>query len=310
MPSRKTMHVNRFLTNYSVQWKNEAPVNERLFPPVIVNNESDEYPVYDQAMLFTVYETRRANGARANEIDWKLAAPGTYKCQQHSLKDIVTDRERDNADQPITPDVDTVEFLQGSLDLEKEYRAAQIARNPSNYLSSNTEALTGTSQWSNYSASTPLTDIRTMRTAVFKASRQRPNTIVLPWDVAETLSFHPTILDLIKYTHNNIMLEDSQLPNKLFGMDVVVAGMGYNTANAGQTASIADVWGTDVVVAYVSPSAKLKDISYGKTFRTEKYVRKWRDEEREGDMIECNDINVVQLVAAACGFLLQTATAS
>lgn len=309
MPSRKTMHVNRFLTNMSVQFKNAEAVNEALFPSVIVQNESDEYPIYDQAMLFTVYETRRANGARANEIDWKLSTPGVYKCIQHSLKDIVTDRERDNADQPINPDIDSMEFLQQALDLEKEYRAAQLARNTANYLSTNHSALSGTSQWSDYTNGKPLNDIRTMRTAVFQASRMKPNTIVLPWTVAETLSFHPTILDLIKYTHDNILLQDSQLPSVLFGMKVIVAGAGYNTANAGQAAAIADVWGKDVICAYVDPGAKLKSISFGKTFRKEKYVRKWRDEEREGDMVECNDINVVQMVAAACGYLLQTAVA-
>lgn len=309
MPSRKSLHVNRFLTNMSLQYKNQAFANEQLFPPVQVQFESDEIPVYDQAMLFTIYETRRANGGRANEVDWKLANPITYHCTQYSLKDIITDRTRNNTDQPLNLDIDTMEFLQDSLDLEKEYRAATIARNPSNYVAGNTEALSGNSQWSDYTNSDPISDIKTMRKAIFGASRMIPNTIVLPWQVAEVLAYHPKILDLIKYTHSDLLSTDMPLPSKLFGMNVVVAGAGYNTANPGQAAQIADVWGTDVIMAYVDPAPKLKSVSFGKTFRTEKYVRKWRDEEREGDVIEVNDINDVMQIASPCGYLLQHAIA-
>lgn len=147
-----------------------------------------------------------------------------------------------------------------------------------------------------------------MKTAIWQASRKMPNTLELPAEVALTLANHPDIIDLRKYTDPKL-INDTGLPTKLLGLDVVVGGAGYNTANPGQTASLADVWGTDVIMAYVEKNPKIKSLQYGITFRTTKYVRKWRDEAREGDIVEVNDINDVAIVANGCGYLLQTAIA-
>lgn len=306
MPSLNKVHIDRLLTNYSQRYTNAAFVNEVLFPQVMVEKESDLYAVYGLEM-FNVYESRRANGARSNEIDWTVNN-SRYACEQYSLSDIVTDRERENADQPLTVDVDTLEFLQDTIDLGKEYRAAQIARTASNYTASNTESLSGTSLWSAYSSSTPLTDIKTMKSAIWTASRKNANTIVLPTEVALTLANHPDIIDLRKYTDPNL-INDTGLPTKLLGLNVVIGGAGYNTANPGQTASLADVWGKDVIMAYVENSPKIKSLQYGITFRTQKYVRKWREDAREGDIVEVNDINDVAMVANGCGYLLQNSIA-
>lgn len=306
MPELQSLHIDRLLTNYSQRYKNPQFVNEILFPTVRVQKESDLYAVYGLEM-FNVYESKRANGGRSNEVDWTLTND-RYACEQYSLSDIVTDRDIQNADKPITIQMDTMEFLQDTLDLSKEYNAAQIARNAGTYVNGNTEALSGTSQWNDYTNSTPLKDFSTMQTAVFSASRKMPNVIVIPQQVALVLANHPQILDLRKYTDPNL-LTNSGLPNVLQGMKVVEAGAGYNTANLGQASQLADVWGKDVIIAYTENGPKLKSLTYGMTFRTNKYVRKWRDEEREGFVIETNDIYDLKPIATGCGYLLQTAIA-
>lgn len=306
MPQLKGLHIDQLLTNFSVRYTNAAFVNEMLFPEVKVEKESDLFATYGLEM-FNVYESRRANGGRSNEVDWTVTND-SYRAEQHSLSDIVTDREIANADKPITVEMDTVEFLSDTLMLSKEYKAAQIARNAANYVNGNTEALSGTAQWSDYTNSKPLSDLKTMQTGVFQASRKMPNIVIIPQEVALTLALHPTILDLRKYTDPKL-LTLSGLPPVLQGMKVVEAGAGYNTANPGQTAQLADVWGKDVIVAYSDPKPKIKSLTYGMTFRTNKYTRKWRDEEREGFKIEQNDIYDLKPVATGCGFLLQNATA-
>ncbi|KPV42016.1 hypothetical protein [Alicyclobacillus ferrooxydans] len=317
MPRFGTLHIERNLTNYSQRYNNPNFVNERLFPSTMVKFEADKYIVYGMEH-FNLYETLRANGAESTQVDWTFSE-ASYFAEEHSLRDIVTDRDRANADKPLTLDVDTLELVTDGVMLRKEYAAAEIARNTANYANGNTSALSGTSQWSDYANSTPLDDFKTMQQAVFNASRVYPNTIVLPYSVAITLAYHPTILELVKYNfgpNGQAMLQqlngglgEGLLPNKLFGMDVVVAGAAYNTANPGQQDSLSDVWGTDVVIAYVEKAPKLKSLSYGKTFRTEKYVRKWREESRHGDWVEYNDIYDLALTASATGYLLQTVIA-
>ena len=311
MPKFGLLHVERNLTNYSQRYNNPAFINEKLFPPMMVQFEADKYVIYGQEH-FNLYETTRANGAESAQIDWSFSE-GSYYAEEHSLKGIVTDRDRANADKPLTLDVDTLELVTDGVMLEKEFKAASIARSTANYVTANTTALSGTSQWSDYTSSDPLSDIKTMQTSIFTSSRMYANTIVLPYEVALTLAYHPEILNLVKYTHDNLLQSlmgaDGMLPKTLFGMQVVVGGAAYNGNNPGQSTNLTDVWGKDVIAAYVEQAPKLKSISFGKTFRTEKYVRKWRDEDRHGDWIEYNDIYALALTASATGYLLQNAIA-
>jgi hypothetical protein len=313
MPSYNSLHIERNLTNYSQRYNNPALINEALFPQVMVQYEADKYVVYDLAH-FRLYETLRADRSRAGEVQWKFSED-SYFAQEHSLKGLVTDRERRNADQPLTLDIDTLELVQDGVMLRKEYDAAQLARDPSNYPESNTEALSGTSQWSDYSNSDPLADIKQMQLAVFQASRMYPNTIILPYQVALTLAYHPKILELVKYTHDNLLQSlmgaDGMLPKQLFGMQVVIGGAAVTTAQGEDVSltDLTDVWGKDVIAAYVEQAPKLKSVSYGKTFRTEKYVRKWREEELHGDWVEFNDVYDLKITAAPTGFLLQNVIA-
>lgn len=311
MPQFGQLHIERNLTNYSLKYDNPEFINEKLFPPVPVQKESDKYLVYNLAN-FNLYETLRANGSESAQIDWGFTE-ANYFCEQHSLKDIITDRDRSNADKPLTLDIDTLELVTDGVMLKKEFNAATIATTPSNYITANTEALTGGAQWDQYSTSNPLTQIKQMQLSVFEASRKYTNVLVLPYPVALALAYHPDILELVKYTNSGLLQGltgtaiEGLLPAKIFGMEVVIAGAAYNSANPGQTAALADIWGTNVVAAYVEQAPKLKSISYGKTFRTEKFVRKWRQEERQGDWVEYNDIYALALTASSTGFLLQTA---
>lgn len=310
MPRFGTLHVERNLTNFALRYNNPEYVNEKLFPVVAVKKESDLYVVYNEGMMFQLMETKRANGAVAAEADWNFTQ-ANYFCEQYALKDIVTQRDRENADRPLELDVTTLEYVQNAVMLAKEYAAAQLATTAANYPAANVTALSGTAQWNN-SASTPLQDIQAAQAQIFTASRKYANTLVLGYPVALALAYNSQILELVKYTHDNLLVNlaggdpaGAMLPKYLLGMEVVIAGAAYNTANPGQATELADIWGTNVILAHVSKAPNIKDISFAKTFRTEKYVRKWLDNEREGDWIEFDDIYDVQLVAPATGYLMQ-----
>ncbi|WP_436664227.1 hypothetical protein ACOALA_04070 [Alicyclobacillus acidoterrestris] len=305
---QNNQHIDQYLTDLSMQYTNDEYVAEQLAPAVMVQKESDKIPVYDKGMMFTVFDSLRADKAEANEVDWDLATPVRYQVEEYALADLVSDRERSNADTPLQPDVDTLEFLQNNISLGKEIRVAAALRNASNYSASNVQALSGTSLWDNYSGSShPLDDIKNGQAAVFRSSRKRPNKIEIPYEVALTLSRHPDILELVKYTTNILNVNNEIiLPASLFGMSVVIGSAGYNTSRKGQPVSIADVWGTDVIIGYVDSAPKLKSVSLAKTFRVERYVKKWREEKRSGDMIEVSDLNTEMIIAPDCGFLLQT----
>lgn len=306
------VHVNRPLTNFSLQYRNAAFAAEALFPRLKVENESDSYFIYG-AEAFHLYKTKRADGAEATEIDWSVAASGLYKCEDHALRGLVTDRERANADKPLTLDLDTTQILQDALDLDREYATAALVTNTANYPAGNTQTNSGTSLWSNAN-STPLQDIRAAKSAIYTATLKRPNVIVIPTTVGLTLSTHPTLIDIRKYTDPRL-LSDMGLPPALEGLEVVEAGAGYqagdlNAATSGPAnavANLAQVWGDNVIVAYVEKRPKIKSVTFGMTFWTEKAVKKWRVEERDGDMIQTHDIYDPRSVAMSCGYLIKNA---
>lgn len=99
------------------------------------------------------------------------------------------------------------------------------------------------------------------------------------------------------------MLENGDLPKRIRGMSVIIAGAVANGAIDGATDSIADIWGKNVVLAYINTAnPTVDDISFVYGFRSQQLtVRKWRDDPKKGDFIEmeyCEDIKVVSNVAA------------
>jgi len=69
---------------------------------------------------------------------------------------------------------------------------------------------------------------------VRKQIGRRPNTIIIPEAVADVMKNHSSIIELLKYTKSD-MLENGDLPRRLRGMNVVIAGAVANGAIEGAT---------------------------------------------------------------------------
>lgn len=93
-----------------------------LFPMYPVKGETGSYHVYDAGMLFRVYDTTRADGATARMGDFKITKD-TYFAQEYAFKDKVTDREKDNALNPIDLGIDATRHITEVLRLGREVRA-------------------------------------------------------------------------------------------------------------------------------------------------------------------------------------------
>jgi len=118
MPNLNAVHIDRALTNVSVRYSNPAYVGETMFPVVPVKKESDKYFVYGKEH-YVQHGTLRADGAEANEFNWTVSTD-TYSCEEYALKVPVTDREKSNADSPISPEIDATEMLTDAIKLDWE----------------------------------------------------------------------------------------------------------------------------------------------------------------------------------------------
>lgn len=303
MPNVRAVHIDRPLTNLSIRYANAAFIGETLFPPIKVKKESDVYFIYGKEH-YQRQGTLRAVGAESNEYEWTVST-SSYTAEEYALKAAVADRERANADVPLSLDIDTNESLREAIGLDWEIRYQTLAALTASFASGNTA--TPAIKWDQANAIIQ-TDILLGQETVRRAVQRYPNTIIIPARVAMYVALDSTIQDLIKYTHSNLLLGKPGswlLPPMLWGMKVIVPGSTYNTANEAAAESLSDIWSDTVILAYVNPSPGIKRISWGYTFQPRNWrTKKWREEARESDIIEVSVLRDAKVTCTGCAYRL------
>lgn len=299
--------IDPALSNVSVKYSNDTFIADMVLPVVKVSKQTGKYYIYDKANLRRD-KSNRAAGSAANEIDFGLSLSGVFTCDDHALKGFVADEIQDQAEAALNPLIDETEVITEKLLIDREVAAAALLTSTAN-LTQNT-TLSGTSQWSDYSNSDPIGDIRTARTTIHTNTFKKPNTLIMSKPVFDVLVDHPAIIERVKYSQLGVITEE--LLARVFQVEKVIVGeAGYNTAAEGQTDSLSYIWGKDAIVAYISPVVRLKMLTLGVTFTyMTRIVKRWRDEDREGTYVRIGQDNYVQkLIAAACGYLLKAVVA-
>ena len=308
MQDAQQVHIDAALSNLSRAYKNNAFIAELVAKVMPVGKESGIYFTYGRE-AFKIPNAYRVDGTKSNEVHLKVGQ-ATYFCLGYALSDILTDNVRKQADPAINPEADTAEFITDLMLLQLEDKVATAMTTAANYANSNYTTLSGTTQWSDYSNSNPLTNIKTAKAKIRSLIGREANTIILAGDVAETLSLHPDIKDLRKYTDPNL-LTSAGLPPKILGLSVLEGKATKNTAYENITESMSYVWGNEAIILYLPDRVGLKSLAPWVIFRETGYrsTRKWREEARKGDMIEVEDKYDVKEIADECAYLIVNAIA-
>lgn len=305
-PTSGDMHQNSVLSGVSVMFENDEMVADQVLPVVSVQKDSDVYYKYTRNWRLPKNSGKRAPGAEAAQVEWGLTT-STYTCEEYALKDFVTEKQRDNADTPLNPQVDTTEAVTKLVMLLREKRVADVVTNSSNY--TNNSSLGGTDQWSDSDDSDPIGDVRTAMNTVHKASGKTPNVMVVGKEVHNKLLDHPDILDRIKYSQRGVVNED--ILAQVFDIDqYIVAKALYDSSEESASESLAYIWGKNVALLYVEPSPGLKKVSFGYQFQSRGFrTRMWREDETKNDWIEVEEKRDEHIISGDCGYLYQTVVA-
>ena len=313
------LHIDIALTNISVGFPNTGLVSDQLFPAVPVAKQSNKYYTFGREGWLPEDDVR-APGTEANEIPGMQVSTDTYYANEHALQIAVTDEERENVDSPFSPDRDGTELVTSKIQMGRELAIKSLVTTPANYAAGMTVTLAGTTQWSDYVNSNPISDVRVGRRAVNASIFMDPNTIVIPYQVMSALEDHPDFIERIKYSERAIITPE--IIGGMFGFtNVIIPGTGIVTGNPGQAASLGYLWGKDVLMAYVPARAGLKIPAYAYEFvwgyggARPQIVDRWREDKRASDLLRVRRRYDLKFVAvdgtgkSIAGYLIKSAIA-
>lgn len=306
-------YLDQSLNNVSVGYQNDDYFGEKLFPVTPVKQRSARYWVFGLEK-FNLYETIRANRAEAREIaPWSLSNE-TFFCDDHSLKDSISDEDRANAANGTDLEVNTVENLTDSILLDFEYRVQTAIMGAGSKVPNVTLATTG--QWSDFINSDPIAAVEAAKTVIKQTIAKTPNTMAVSYPVFAALRQHPRIIDRFKYTQVGIITAD--MLKSAFGVDkFYVMGAEYNANNEGQLPSLSFVWGKNALLAYTVDSPMLREPTLGYTARWifgapelgGTLTKRYRVESKMADVIEIHRYDDIEVVSPGAGYVWLNAVA-
>jgi hypothetical protein len=305
-----SIRVSQPLTNISVQYKNKEYIAGQILEDFPVKHESDQYWIYTSD--FRIPQTLRANKSVAKMETWS-ASTSTYYVNEHALKDVVSDRDRANAVAPLELERDATEYLTDKILLRQEYEVMKLLFTTTTF--SYTETLnTATSFNYNTTTSAPIQKILTGTAYVLGHSGIEPNIGVTNRAVFDSLRENPNVYGRIQYVERAIMTKE--LLAAVFDIDSLYVGKAiYDTNREGAAESLTAIWPADFLLMYKNPRTSLRAVTSALNFRMMGWgspyrVKKWRDEEIEGDYIEVQTMFKPSAIATQTAYLIKSANLS
>lgn len=311
-PDTRDVHVDAILTQYSLAYQNLDYIADRIFPVVGVQKQSDKYFTYTKSFWFRDLAQLRAPATESVGSGYEVST-AAYFADNYAFHMNVADEVRANADNPLRPDQEAVNYVTDRLALLRERKWVADFFTTSVWGTDNTTA----TDWSTYGTSDPIGDIETAMNTMRKTTGKRPNTLVMGADVWSSLRNHPDLIDRIKFTQKGLVskdlfasLTDLSADNILIGEAIV------DTSEEGAASSFADIWGKHALLLYVDPAVSTMTPTAGITFvwnrfggGAPQYMRRLRLDKIMADRIEGLSYWDQKLVASDLGYFFSSIVA-
>jgi hypothetical protein len=299
------------LTNVSQAFYNDPSqwIADLLAPTVMVPKKTFNIWFYGKDTLKQALDDTRTRFGKTKIVNGSITSKAFGPLRGHELMDGIDFDQDEMAETPLDFEIDITNYLSEKLAITKELSVHTLLTNASTI--TNNVTLSGASQWSNYSSSTPLDDIRlgfdTQRLYGLKPA----NTIAFSYQTFSWLSRHPQLIEMVKYA-GVVQLTEEQMLGLLkpYGVSrILVSSATYDSAAEGLTASNSYIWGGDVLIGYVTPTPGLRTVNGAYTFTLEngRYVDSWFEQGRKTKWIRNNDYYVPQVVGSEAWYLIKNA---
>ena len=234
-------------TAVAVAYKNEEYVADKISPRLIVGKPEFKYQKFTEKEPFTIPNTVSSRKGSINEVEF-TGTEVDASTQDYGLMANIPQQDIDGAYAGVDVINHYVEGLMDLILLDREKRIADQVFAAANYATANKATLSGNDQFSDFANSKPITKIK----EAIKACLMKPNKMLLGYDTFHYLSSHPEIIGAYyKNSGTKGNVTDLSWLAGLFGLDeVIVGGSFYNSANEGQSASYARVFGKHLALFY------------------------------------------------------------
>lgn len=250
MPNQAQFAIQEDLTAVAIIYRNQAMIADNVLPRVSVSSQVFRYNVYTRADGFTLPSTLVGRKGSTPEVEWSStrAESSTF---DYGLQDALPVQDiRQAQAQGMDIRLPTAQFVTNLLLLDREVRVAAAVFNTAAYAVANRATLSGTSQWSDYANSNPLSAIL----AALDTCIMRPNIAVFGRDTWRVLRQHPRIIEAIRGTGAGLNSQGTVTTQQLadlLELDAIYVGTGWvNTARKGHAPNIVRVWGKHASFLY------------------------------------------------------------
>ncbi len=241
------------MNDYSaVNARDRGYIADRVIPRVSVEAPLFKYATFPIEEAFTLYDNQIGRTGQLNEIV-QSATEAADSVLDYGLLQKVPYRDEaaarlQSAGVGFSWKARAARNVVDKNQLAREVRAANILFSPSSYMVGYKATLTGTSQWSDYANSDPVTAIKTARRGML----MRPNVAVMSEKVRDILSQHPKLSVAAGGSQDSgRVLTDQEIARVLGFERIEVANTLRQTSVRGQTLSTGYIWGDHFAMIYI-----------------------------------------------------------
>lgn len=263
----RELHIDQALSGLLIGRRPVGFIADEFVPVRTVEKQTDFYYRYDH-MIGRRYEaglTARAPGTTARRVQTKVGTD-VYVARNYALGADWTVEDAVNADAVLNWAERNAKLVQDMLLMDYEWRIADMAVNTSNVGTVTTIA----SAWSDAANSRPFDDINLKIEAFRQRTGLKPNTLILPEQVAVRLRNNAQFRDIL-FGDRGGLVTPQQIAG-LFSLErVLLPSAQVNTQDESATfngsGTLSDVWGPHAWLAHVNPAAGSEIDTWFSAFR-------------------------------------------
>lgn len=282
---------------YEFDPNEEGFIGHLLMPTRRTQKREARLRIVPRENFLAKHESKVDPKAPSPQSDFRLEASTTV-LYEYRHKGFIPDSDVQDYEDSIELHEAESTRLSRILQTSYEFDVAALAQDSSQFPASGSTGHGTSNRW-DVSGGTPIDDVRTAIQGIRTLHGTVANCVVMSYYTYLHIGVCSEIQEQFKYTGRE--LGSTQVPIDLlkqaFGVEHVLVAKGvYNSADEGQTPSIASIWDEDeVFVTKISTSRDMSMPQFGRTLRLRTdedvpEIKSWREEDPDGEFIRAKHV--------------------